>query len=214
MQYVVTPRLQRSTLSVNSRFGNSTNSHVNSALRPPKISAIAVTPDFVPAPSSLKSFTKGISRISVPLILEMAQPSPMPCFSAWPPGSTPLTMAPLPSGLCVMMPKPGDASVGDLKVYGPCCFWFWPFGAIISFAPTSSGAMISVVPTQLFANELAVALATPKSISFTWVSFVSAEPQTRMFSALRSRWTTCLSWMNFRPSAVCFRTLRTTSSSR
>ena len=42
-----------------------------------------------------------------------------------------------------------------------------PFGAIISLALTSSGAMISVVPTQLRAMVPDRLLATPKSISFT-----------------------------------------------
>mmetsp|Transcript_60095 Transcript_60095/g.115890 ORF Transcript_60095/g.115890 Transcript_60095/m.115890 type:complete len:279 (-) Transcript_60095:731-1567(-) len=208
------PRLQMSTFSLNSRFGNSTNSMVKSAERPPKISAIAVTPDEVPAPISLKSLMNGISVMLVPFMDLMAQPSPMPSFSAWPPPSMPLTMAPLPSGRCEMMPKPGDISVGGLKVYGPCSFSSTPFGTIISFALTSSGAMISVVPTQLFAISEPTYLATPKSISLTCVSAVSSSPQTRIFSAFKSRWSTDFPWTNFRPSTVCLKTLAATFSSK
>mmetsp|Transcript_90026 Transcript_90026/g.201454 ORF Transcript_90026/g.201454 Transcript_90026/m.201454 type:complete len:212 (-) Transcript_90026:68-703(-) len=203
-----------STFSVNSRLGSSTNSMVKSPLRLPKISAMAVTPPLVPAPISLKSLMKGISVMSTPLMAEMAQPSPTLWPSAWPPASMPFTMAPLPSGRCEMMPKPGDATCGDLKVKGPCFFWDSPLGVIISFAPTISGAMISVVPTQLLAMELATVLATPKSISLTGVVSVSSEPQTRMFSAFKSRWTTCLLWMYFRPSTVCLSTLLATGSVR
>mmetsp|Transcript_71178 Transcript_71178/g.144578 ORF Transcript_71178/g.144578 Transcript_71178/m.144578 type:complete len:297 (-) Transcript_71178:511-1401(-) len=201
-----------STAVLNSRLGNSTKSMVKSLLKPPKISAIALTPALVPAPSSLKSFTKGLSVMSSPLIFVIAQPSPTPPFSAWPPGSMPLIMAPLPSGRCEMMPKPGDISAGDLKVTGPCVFWTMPFGAIIIFAQTNSGAMISVVPTQLRAKVLLMLLATPKSINFTFESFVSSSDMTRMFSHLRSRCNTFLLWINCKPSTVCLKTFFATSS--
>mmetsp|Transcript_16795 Transcript_16795/g.23142 ORF Transcript_16795/g.23142 Transcript_16795/m.23142 type:complete len:210 (+) Transcript_16795:40-669(+) len=114
--YIITPSDQRSTLVVNSRLGSSTKVQVKSPSRLPRSWAMAWTPPLVPAPSSLKSFTKGISRMLMPLMVSMAQPSPTPFTSAWPPGSMPWTMAPLPSGRCVTMPKPGEATCGDLKV--------------------------------------------------------------------------------------------------
>mmetsp|Transcript_13801 Transcript_13801/g.23760 ORF Transcript_13801/g.23760 Transcript_13801/m.23760 type:complete len:222 (+) Transcript_13801:261-926(+) len=214
MTYMVTPRLHKSTALVNSRFGSSTNSTAKGAVKPPRISVMAVTPALVPAPSSLKSFTKGISKISVPLMEAMAQPSPTLNCAACPPGSMPFTMAPFPSGRWVTMPKPGEASCGGLKVKGPCFFMEAPLGAIINLALTSSGAMISVVPTQLRAMVPDRLLATPKSISFTGVVGVICCPQTKTFSAFRSRCTTSLSWMNFSPAAVCLVTLFTTSSGR
>mmetsp|Transcript_14680 Transcript_14680/g.32237 ORF Transcript_14680/g.32237 Transcript_14680/m.32237 type:complete len:207 (+) Transcript_14680:272-892(+) len=186
MVYSTTPRLQMSTDLLNSRFGSSMKSIVKSAVRLPKISAIAVTPALVPAPISLKSLINGMFVMSTPLILVIAHPSPTPAACAWPPGSMPLTIAPFPFGRCEMMPKPGDICVGGLKVMGPCVFAVAPLGRIIILADTSSGAMISVVPTQLLPKLLATYLATPKSMSFTFDVAVSALSHTRMFSHFRS----------------------------
>mmetsp|Transcript_56205 Transcript_56205/g.182409 ORF Transcript_56205/g.182409 Transcript_56205/m.182409 type:complete len:224 (-) Transcript_56205:656-1327(-) len=180
--------------------------------RLPKISAIAWTPVLVPAPISLKSLMKGMFKMSMPLILEMAQPSPIFLSAACPVASTPLTMAPLPSGRCETMPKPGGSMAGDLKVKGPCIFLTKPWGKIIILAQISSGAMISVVPTQLLPKVFSIFFATPKSMSLMGVSLVSSSPHTRMFSHFMSRCTTFLSCMNFKPMVTCLKTPFATSS--
>lgn len=78
-----------------------------------------------------------------------------------------------------------------------------PFGASMSLALTISGAIISVVPTQLRAMVPFRIFATPKSITLIGVAAVISFPQTRMFSTFRSLWTTSRSWMNWRPAVVC-----------
>mmetsp|Transcript_56352 Transcript_56352/g.132100 ORF Transcript_56352/g.132100 Transcript_56352/m.132100 type:complete len:202 (+) Transcript_56352:526-1131(+) len=110
------------------------------------------------------------------------------------------------------MPKPGGSFAGFSNMYGPWACNCTPCGGIINLAETNSGAMISVVPTQLLASELEMCLATPKSMSFTFVPTSKVSLQTKTFSTFKSRWITSLLWMNSSPATTCFMTLRATSS--
>mmetsp|Transcript_175389 Transcript_175389/g.562654 ORF Transcript_175389/g.562654 Transcript_175389/m.562654 type:complete len:273 (-) Transcript_175389:486-1304(-) len=194
--------------SLNERFGASMNSTGKSPLNSMRISVMARS-------LGLSGFFKNnICLMSVPAMLAMAHPSPTPCLAAWPPASMPSTRAPRPSFRCVRRPKPGDTSWGEAKVNGPTVGRDWPPGANMSSAQTSSGAMISAVPTQVCAKEPATSLATPKSTSFTRDSELNSLEHTKMFSHFKSRCKTCLPCKNCTAPATCLNTPRAMASSK
>mmetsp|Transcript_56526 Transcript_56526/g.148655 ORF Transcript_56526/g.148655 Transcript_56526/m.148655 type:complete len:273 (-) Transcript_56526:198-1016(-) len=194
--------------SVNSRLWAFTSSRVKSPSNPMRISVMAGSFGFAP------SLRKSMPRTSTPLTLAIAQPSPTPCFSAWPPGSRPLISAPVPFVRRVHRPKPGDCSCGDANLKGPTVGSGEPPGATIRSAQTSSGAMIFGVPTQVDATSSATSLATPKSTSFTTAPAPSSLAHRRMFSHLRSRCSTFLECRNFTAATTCAKMPRAVASSR
>mmetsp|Transcript_84705 Transcript_84705/g.182587 ORF Transcript_84705/g.182587 Transcript_84705/m.182587 type:complete len:282 (-) Transcript_84705:184-1029(-) len=195
--------------AVNWRFWACTSSMVKGPLSPMRISVMAGSFGLS------GSFRNSIFRTSVPLMVAIAHPSPTPCCCAWPPGSRPSMRAPVPFVRCVFSPKPGDFSLGEAKLKGPTLGSGAPPGATIRSAQTSSGAMIFGVPTQVIAKESpATSLATPKSTSFAWEPAPSSFPHSRMFSHLRSRWSTCLECRNFTAATTCLKMPFAEASSR